>query len=138
MRLPWQLGYALIGAALAADCLLIACAAGREQTDRADRSHLTDLAAFPDITDTPPIGCPPGITWGEVIDRRPFVTRLLASLRPWGETGSARARLRLDESRATLAGSSPDDAPLRLSDWTPSAFAIGLSGGAEFRDFSTW
>lgn len=82
---------------------------------------------YPDVTETPDLGG--WLRVSEPVDRRPFLVRLIFSIRPWGEAGVDKAKLRLDREAAQLAGEYRDGDRPRGE---PGAFAIGINGGAEF------
>jgi hypothetical protein len=87
---------------------------------------------FPDITETPRIGEADVIVWSPTIDRRPFLVRLLASLRPWAETSASRARLRVTTTEAEFTAHWRENDTFTPSKVLPRDYAIGLSGGTDF------
>jgi hypothetical protein len=73
---------------------------------------------YPDITETPNLGG--WIKFREVVDARPFVVRLVQSLRPWAEVGTDKGSIKVDEERPSVA------------DLMPQSVGVGVSGGADF------
>jgi len=128
MRPPAEQGYVELPAMIAAACwaiivvLIVAV------------MHLGAARAeiFPDITVTPDLTGRSVITWRDIEDRRPFLLRLIESIRPWGEAGARRAKVRVQHDRADLAGYHYDDERVSSRQYVPDQFAIGLQGGADF------
>lgn len=65
------------------------------------------------------------LAWTPKEDRRPFLVRLILSLRPWGEVGVDRAKIHLDE-RGVAAKGTAADAKINPQ---PTAFGLGLQAG---------
>lgn len=67
-----------------------------------------------------------------VEDGRPFFVRLLLSLRPWGEVGTDKGKLRVDDQAAEVSGTYRDGERPRGADAVPRAYGVGIAGRAEF------
>lgn len=66
------------------------------------------------------------------VSRAPGWQRLLLSIRPWGEVGSTRARLRLETTQVTIAGGFLDNERFSYTKIMPGACCIGFSGSLSF------
>lgn len=64
--------------------------------------------------------------------RAPAWQRLLSSVRPWGEVGSANARMKLETRQVTIAGGFADNERPTLSKIMPEAYGIGITGKVTF------
>jgi hypothetical protein len=62
----------------------------------------------------------------------PAWRRLLLSLRPWGEVGSANARMKLETRQVTLTGGFMDNERFSYRKVIPDAYGVGISGKITF------
>jgi hypothetical protein len=131
-------GYAQLPVLVAAACwicIALLCVAvmeigrasgGEDRTDLTDR---TDLV-FPDITETPDLSG--WIKYSPPVDARPFLARLLDSLRFWAEVSTPKGKARVDESGAVVSGTYRDNERPAKNDLEPRRYAVGVTGGADF------
>lgn len=140
----YVVGYLIIGMSLAAVCLLLACAARQEARAKAKHGHIASQhlslyalsPVFPDITETLPLNyAGPWLQFSPshtLEYARPAWQRSFLSLRPWGETGAALSKVRVDEHAVTLSGGWKDDESLSARKILPQSYALGIGGGVEF------
>lgn len=104
------------------------------------RSHERGYA-FPDVTETTNLvswtsaARSPQVLYCSTLTaeyNRPAWQRLLSSLRPWTETGSARAKVRVDEDAATLSGTWMQGEKWDPHKVMPTSYALGVGGELEF------
>lgn len=85
--------------------------------------------AFPDVTETP-------ILQYSVIHtdeyHRPAWQRLLSSIRPYTEVGTAKGKVTAGAGKVEVTGSYKDGQNPTLADWKPETYAVGIGGGLEF------
>lgn len=114
---------------------------------RARDAETFRVERYPDVKITPDLALPSNaerstlnfqlrsgeeIRWTLPVDERPFLVRLLASLRPWGEVGTDKGKVRVDEKGAEVAGAYKDDEKPSAADLVPTRMGIGIAGGAEY------
>lgn len=135
----------LLGMALFSLCMLMACA-GRIEAKKARPAGkpavitVPKAMQYPDVTETVYV-LPRNFSGSWLQEQseihtpeylRPAWQRLIFSLRPWGETGSSLAKVRVDEEAANVSGSYRSGDKVSLSKMMPESYAIGIGGGLEY------
>jgi len=66
------------------------------------------------------------------VDARPFFVRLLFSVRPWGEVGTDKGKVRVDKDGANASATYRDGERPSKTDLMPQSAAVGMQGGADY------
>lgn len=66
------------------------------------------------------------------VDARPFFVRLLFSVRPWGEVGTDKGKVRVDKDGANASATYRDGERPSKTDLMPKSAAVGMQGGADY------
>lgn len=137
--------HVLVGLSLFSMVLLFACTpqtnSVRPTKPQPKPAVITVPAPMPDVTVTPDISLPRNLS-GQWLQEysdvhtsdylRPAWQRLLYSIRPWGETGAAAAKVHVDENAATLSGTYRTGDKMDASKVMPSSLAAGFGGRLDY------
>lgn len=64
------------------------------------------------------------------------IKRLFSSISIWTEVGSDRSKIKTTKDSLNISSQIKDNEKFNQISWIPTSYAIGISGGFEFYDFT--